>query len=181
MDKLAGMEATSTQGHGGADLTGASKDQQQPATVDALTADATMTHATAPSHVAAELSSEGNHRTEVHMESDVKEQSIDTPNASLQQTREEGGIHLGSKRHKESKHSHYGGEQPAKKQKKRIDLVDPEEDLKNAQYFFDNSKCIYHGKPDTGMQARAGVIPTEPFPSSVYVYEPKKSIKFLVN
>ncbi|KAF9960692.1 hypothetical protein BGZ72_006262 [Mortierella alpina] len=47
-------------------------------------------------------------------------------------------IHQGSKRHKESKHGHYGGEQQTKKQKKRVDLVKPEDDLKDAQYFFDN-------------------------------------------
>ncbi|KAF9965754.1 hypothetical protein BGZ70_004172 [Mortierella alpina] len=47
-------------------------------------------------------------------------------------------IHQGSKRHKESKHGHYGGEQQTKKQKKRVDLVKPEDDLKDAQYYFDN-------------------------------------------
>ncbi|KAG0298635.1 hypothetical protein BGZ96_009709 [Linnemannia gamsii] len=132
------MEDTSIQGHGGADLTGASNNQQQSTIADAPTTDATMIHATASSPVATESCSRGNHTTQGHKESKVKEQSVDTPNASQQQTQEEGGIHQGSKRHKESKHGHYGGEQQAKKQKKRIDLVDPEEDLKNAQYFFDN-------------------------------------------
>ncbi|KAG0051269.1 hypothetical protein BGZ83_003903 [Gryganskiella cystojenkinii] len=50
-----------------------------------------------------------------------------------------GVVHIGSKRHKESKHGHYseGGQQP-KKQKKRVDLVKPEDDLKDAEYFFEN-------------------------------------------
>ncbi|KAF9180178.1 hypothetical protein BGZ51_006405 [Haplosporangium sp. Z 767] len=47
-------------------------------------------------------------------------------------------IHQGSKRHKESKHGHYGGQQQNKKQKKRVDLVKPEDDLKDAQYYYDN-------------------------------------------
>ncbi|KAG0307088.1 hypothetical protein BGZ98_001083 [Dissophora globulifera] len=44
----------------------------------------------------------------------------------------------GSKRHKESKHGHYGGAQPVKKQKKRLDLVDTEEDLKIAEFYIEN-------------------------------------------
>lgn len=149
-DKLAGMKNSSTQGHGGIDLTGAPNDQQRPAIADAPTTDAAMIHATASSPVATESYSAGNHSTQEHKESEVKEQSVDTLNASQQQTPEEGGIHQGSKRHKESRNGHYGGEQQAKKQKKRIDLVDPEEDLKNAQYFFDNGKCVRCGKLTLG-------------------------------
>jgi len=54
---------------------------------------------------------------------------------------ETGVVHIGSKRHKESKHGHYaeGGQQP-KKQKKRVDLVKPEDDLKDAEYYFENGK-----------------------------------------
>ncbi|KAI7832411.1 pseudouridine synthase [Gamsiella multidivaricata] len=49
-----------------------------------------------------------------------------------------GTVQRGSKRHKESKHGHYGGEQQAKKQKKRLDLVDIVDDLKSAEYYFEN-------------------------------------------
>ncbi|GJJ68127.1 tRNA pseudouridine32 synthase [Entomortierella parvispora] len=58
---------------------------------------------------------------------------------------ETGVVHIGSKRHKESKHGHYakGGPQP-KKQKKRVDLVKPEDDLKDAQYYFENDLRKIH-------------------------------------
>ncbi|KAF9137116.1 hypothetical protein BG015_002842 [Linnemannia schmuckeri] len=130
------MDDTSRQGHGGADLTGALKDQQLT-TVDVATTDATMTQAT--SSLVVTEPSQGNDKAEEQKKKkeEVIGQSVDKPNTSEQQAPEEGAIHQGSKRHKESKHDHYGGEQPPKKQKKRIDLVDPEEDLKNAQpYFF---------------------------------------------
>ncbi|OAQ30112.1 hypothetical protein K457DRAFT_18466 [Linnemannia elongata AG-77] len=132
------MEDASCQGHGGTDLSGAPKDQQPTTAVAASTTNGTVMQATS-SPVLVESSGRSD-KIEEHKEGEVIEQGGDTPNASTQQTPEEGGIHQGSKRHKESKHGHYGGEQPPKKQKKRIDLVDPEEDLKNAQYFFDNGK-----------------------------------------
>ncbi|KAF9346299.1 hypothetical protein BGX26_002211 [Mortierella sp. AD094] len=47
-------------------------------------------------------------------------------------------IQHGSKRHNESKQGHYGGEQQAKKQKKRLDLVNLEDDLQNAEFYFEN-------------------------------------------
>lgn len=137
------MEDPSPQGHGGADLTGVPKDQQPTTAAAASATNATMVQATS-SPVVAE-SSGGSERTEERNKGEVIEQSGDTLNASEQQIPEGGVIHQGSKRHKESKHGHYGGEQPPKKQKKRIDLVDPEEDLKNAQYFFDNGKLFTHG------------------------------------
>ncbi|KAG0003437.1 hypothetical protein BGZ80_002652 [Entomortierella chlamydospora] len=51
--------------------------------------------------------------------------------------------HHGSKRHKESKKGHYGGEQQAKKQKKRLDLVNLEDDLKNAEFYFENGRPYF--------------------------------------
>ncbi|KAG0260382.1 hypothetical protein DFQ27_003574 [Actinomortierella ambigua] len=47
-------------------------------------------------------------------------------------------VHVGSKRHKESKHNHYGGQQLNKKKKYKIDPTENEESLKNAEYFFEN-------------------------------------------
>ncbi|KAG0275906.1 hypothetical protein BGZ95_008243 [Linnemannia exigua] len=126
------MDNTSPREHGAADLTGTVKCQQPT--------DAMSSH-TVSSPALVEFA-EGNNQTKGQQQQQQAEEAIDTPNESELSTLESGGIHLGSKRHKESKHDHYGGEQQAKKQKKRIDLVDPEEDLKNAQYFFDNGKCI---------------------------------------
>lgn len=57
--------------------------------------------------------------------------------ADLVVTEAEAAQH-GSKRPKESKHGHYGNQQQAKKQKKRVDLVDTEDDLKDAEYYYDN-------------------------------------------
>ncbi|KAK3846957.1 MAG: RNA pseudouridylate synthase domain-containing protein 2-like protein [Linnemannia gamsii] len=123
------MDSTSPQQHGAADLTGAAKGQQPT--------DAMSIHAV-PSPSLVE-SAEGNSQTEEQQQQQQQDkEAINTPNKSGQSTPGSGDIHLGSKRHKESKHGHYEGEQQAKKQKKRIDLVDPEEDLKNAEYFIDN-------------------------------------------
>ncbi|KAF9980103.1 hypothetical protein BGZ65_005551 [Modicella reniformis] len=49
-------------------------------------------------------------------------------------------LHLqgGSKRQKESNHGHYDNQQQTKKQKKRLDLVNTEDDLCNAEYYFEN-------------------------------------------
>ncbi|KAG0339646.1 hypothetical protein BG004_006722 [Podila humilis] len=47
-------------------------------------------------------------------------------------------VHLGSKRHPESKHGDYVNNQPPKKQRRRVDLVKPEDDLLDADYYFDN-------------------------------------------
>ncbi|KAF8937431.1 hypothetical protein BGZ47_009053 [Haplosporangium gracile] len=131
------MEDTSRQGHGGPDPTGTLKDQQ-PITTDAPSTDATMTQVTSSPIVAESL--QGNDKIEGQKIGEAIDLSADTLNTSEQQRPEEGGVHQGSKRHKESKHGHYGGEQPPKKQKKRIDLVDPEEDLKNAQLWRDLRK-----------------------------------------
>ncbi|KAF9203686.1 hypothetical protein BGZ49_006154 [Haplosporangium sp. Z 27] len=49
----------------------------------------------------------------------------------------------GSKKHKESNQNHYGNEQKVKKQKKRLDLVDMEDDLKNVEYYIENGKFLY--------------------------------------
>lgn len=66
--------------------------------------------------------------------------TLETPSSETPLV-ETGVVHIGSKRHKESKHGHYaeGGQQP-KKQKKRVDLVKPEDDLKDAEYYFENGK-----------------------------------------
>ncbi|KAF9362804.1 hypothetical protein BGX34_005461 [Mortierella sp. NVP85] len=53
-------------------------------------------------------------------------------------TTEAGTSHHGSKRPKESKDGDYNNQQQAKKQKKRLDLVNSEDDLKSAEYYFEN-------------------------------------------
>ncbi|KAF9415517.1 hypothetical protein BGZ94_000073, partial [Podila epigama] len=62
--------------------------------------------------------------------------------ANHEKVREAEGpvVHLGSKRHPESKHGHYTNNQPPKKQKKRVDLIKPEDDLLDADYYFENGK-----------------------------------------
>ncbi|KAF9968984.1 hypothetical protein BGZ73_008921 [Actinomortierella ambigua] len=50
----------------------------------------------------------------------------------------ESNVHTGSKRHKESKHNHYGGQQLNKKKKYKINPTENEESLKNAEYIFEN-------------------------------------------
>ncbi|KAI1318991.1 hypothetical protein EDD11_005189 [Mortierella claussenii] len=73
--------------------------------------------------------------------SSVLEGTVSPSSSSAMDQSSAGGvIHVGSKRHKESKHGHYGGEQKVKKQKKRLDLISLEDDLKNAHYYFDNGK-----------------------------------------
>ncbi|KAF9912155.1 hypothetical protein EC991_000565 [Linnemannia zychae] len=121
------MDNTSPQGHGATDPSGIAKDLQPIDTQPV--SDATLTYsASEPALVDSGEQQRG--------------EATDTINGSEQSTPGSGNIHQGSKRHKESKHGHYGGGQQAKKQKKRIDLVDPEEDLNNANYFFDNGKCV---------------------------------------
>ncbi|KAG0024221.1 hypothetical protein BGZ81_007793 [Podila clonocystis] len=71
-----------------------------------------------------------------------KEAASEATTATKEPTQTETVVHLGSKRHPESKHGHYVNSQPPKKQKKRVDLIKPEDDLLNAEYYFDNGKSF---------------------------------------
>ncbi|KAG0226302.1 hypothetical protein BGW41_004233 [Actinomortierella wolfii] len=51
---------------------------------------------------------------------------------------QETTVHIGSKRHKESKHNHYGGQQLNKPKKYKINPSENEESLNNAEYFFEH-------------------------------------------
>lgn len=106
-----------------------------------------MTHSThAESSIA--IPAAGQSRTEDPISS--KSASQETTPQSTEATSEaitteepvptEAVVHLGSKRHPESKHGHYVNGQPPKKQKKRVDLIKPEDDLLNAEYYFENGK-----------------------------------------
>jgi len=128
------MEDT-LQGHGVAEHLKTLNDQQ---TTD-VTPITESTSATVPTSSPSVVETTGEATPIREIGKEASEHPAETPEGQVPA----GGIHQGSKRHKESKHDHYGGEQKAKKQKKRIDLVDPEEDLKNAQYYIDNGKYIY--------------------------------------
>lgn len=108
----------------------------------------TMTHST-HSESSIPIPAAGQSRTEdtIPSSSAVQETTLQSTEASLEATateeeptHTESVVHLGSKRHPESKHGHYVNSQPPKKQKKRVDLVKPEDDLLNAEYYFDNGK-----------------------------------------
>ncbi|KAF9929941.1 hypothetical protein FBU30_001100 [Linnemannia zychae] len=117
------MKDTSLQEHGDNDLTGTSKDQQ----IDgAQSIDVNNTHVITVA--VADNSKDGNERSEQQTAEETTKLPADTSDSKQrhqQQTLGEGGIHQGSKRHKESKHGHYQGEQPAKKQKKHLRKIQP--------------------------------------------------------
>ncbi|KAF9019828.1 hypothetical protein BGZ52_003071, partial [Haplosporangium bisporale] len=104
-----------------------------------------MTHSThAESSIA--IPTAGHSRTEDPISStsasqETTPQSTETTSeATTTPAPTEAVVHLGSKRHPESKHGHYVNSQPPKKQKKRVDLIKPEDDLLNAEYHFENGK-----------------------------------------
>ncbi|KAF9332590.1 hypothetical protein BG006_004544 [Podila minutissima] len=107
-----------------------------------------MTHSTC-NESSIPIPAAGQSRTEetIPSSSAVQDTTLQSTEATLEATateeeptHTESVVHLGSKRHPESKHGHYVNSQPPKKQKKRVDLVKPEDDLLNAEYYFDNGK-----------------------------------------
>ncbi|KAG0037165.1 hypothetical protein BGZ82_003010 [Podila clonocystis] len=113
-----------------------------------------MTHSThAESSIP--IPAAGQSRTEdaIASTSEVQETTLQSKEATPEATttteepaQTEAVVHLGSKRHPESKHGHYVNSQPPKKQKKRVDLIKPEDDLLNAEYYFDNGKSLFFVK-----------------------------------
>lgn len=79
---------------------------------------------------------QGPQRVQATRTMEVTQQAEESIGTDLAVTEE--AAHHGSKRPKESKHGHYENQQQAKKQRKRLDLVDTEDDLKSAEYYYDN-------------------------------------------
>ncbi|KAG0087728.1 hypothetical protein BGZ93_010764, partial [Podila epicladia] len=125
-----------------------------------------MTHST-HSESSIPIPAAGQSRTEniIPSESVVHVATLQSTEAILETTiteevpvQTESVVHLGSKRHPESKHGHYVNSQPPKKQKKRVDLVKPEEDLLNAEYYFDNGKSQTTDRNDMKQKERSSKL-----------------------